>query len=171
MVLPKFRPQPRQPFLLYHFPLIMSAAELWPQPNNDRQCCCHIRVLKQARLSTWATAWQNQQNDMCAQRRFRSAWASAQSDQSLRCPHEEALRPWLPIERTAKTLVRLGEQAILLVLSCCGSVVDTQPFMPSGLCCYPYYLDESVCHIWSVSFILFIDVVLGKNLFSVKQTV
>ena len=28
-----------------------------------------------------------------AQRRLRSAWASAQSDQSLRCPHEEALGP------------------------------------------------------------------------------
>ena len=32
----------------------------------------------------WAATWQNQQNDMCAQRRLRSAWASAQSDQSLR---------------------------------------------------------------------------------------
>ena len=40
---------------------------------------------------------------MCAQRRLRSAWASAQSDQSLRCPHEESLGPWLPTERTAKT--------------------------------------------------------------------
>ena len=29
--------------------------------------------------------------------------ASAQSDQSLRCPLEEGLGPWLPIERTAKT--------------------------------------------------------------------
>ena len=28
---------------------------------------------------------------VCAQRRLRSAWASAQSDQSLRCPHEESL--------------------------------------------------------------------------------
>ena len=28
-----------------------------------------------------------------AQRRLRSAWASAQSDQSLRCPHEESLGP------------------------------------------------------------------------------
>ena len=27
----------------------------------------------------WAAAWQNQQNGMCAQRRLRSAWASAQS--------------------------------------------------------------------------------------------
>ena len=30
--------------------------------------------------------------------KLRSAWASAQSDQSLRCPHEESLRPELPIE-------------------------------------------------------------------------
>ena len=44
---------------------------------------------------------------LCAQRRLRLAWASAQSDQSLRCPHE-ALGPYLPIERTAKTLIRLG---------------------------------------------------------------
>ena len=31
----------------------------------------------------WAASRQNQQNDMCAQRRLRSAWASTQSDQSL----------------------------------------------------------------------------------------
>ena len=36
----------------------------------------------------WAAAWQNQQNDLCAQRRLRSAWASAQSDQSFRCSHD-----------------------------------------------------------------------------------
>ena len=37
-------------------------------------------------LSTkWATSWQNQQNGMCTQWRLRSVWASAQSDQSLRC--------------------------------------------------------------------------------------
>ena len=45
---------------------------------------------------------------VCAQRRLRSAWAYAQSDQSLRCPHEEILGPQLPTERTAKTLIRLG---------------------------------------------------------------
>ena len=39
----------------------------------------------------------------CAQRRLGSAWASAQSDQSLGCPHEESLDPWLPFECTAKT--------------------------------------------------------------------
>ena len=42
------------------------------------------------------------------QRRLRSAWASVQSDQSLRCPPEESLSPKLPIKRTAKTLIRLG---------------------------------------------------------------
>ena len=30
---------------------------------------------------------------LCAQQRLRTAWASAQSDQSLRCPHEETLGP------------------------------------------------------------------------------
>ena len=30
---------------------------------------------------------------VCAQRRLRSAWASGQSDQSLRRPHEESLGP------------------------------------------------------------------------------
>ena len=33
----------------------------------------------------WAASWQNQQNYTCAQQWLRSAWASAQSDQSLRC--------------------------------------------------------------------------------------
>ena len=33
----------------------------------------------------WATSWQNQQNGICAKRRLRSAWASAQSDQSSLC--------------------------------------------------------------------------------------
>ena len=30
----------------------------------------------------WAAAWQNQRNNLCAQQRLRSAWASAQSDES-----------------------------------------------------------------------------------------
>ena len=74
-----------------------------------------------------AVSWQNQQNYHCAQRRL----SSAQSDQSPRCPHEETLGPQLPIERTSKTLIRLGgsefslgAQTILLVLSWNGSIVD-----------------------------------------------
>ena len=56
----------------------------------------------------WATAWQNQQKDLCTQQRLRSAWTSAQSDHSLCC----ALNGWLRTQgffkRTAKTLIRLG---------------------------------------------------------------
>ena len=35
----------------------------------------------------WAGVWQNQHNDLCPQRRLRSAWASAQSDQCLCCAY------------------------------------------------------------------------------------
>ena len=45
---------------------------------------------------------------LCAQRRLRSAGASSQSHQSLCCPHEESLGPYLPTERTVKTLIWLG---------------------------------------------------------------
>ena len=80
----------------------------------------------------WAASWQNQRNGMCAQRRHRSAWASAQSDQSLLCAF---------FIRTAKTLIRLGgcqgwsesslgAHAILFVLSCGGS--------------YAYYFQEQI---------------------------
>ena len=66
-----------------------------------------VRLALDARDSaaryTWTPAWQSQQNGYCAQRRHRSACASAQSDQSLRCPHEQTLGPQLPIERTTKT--------------------------------------------------------------------
>ena len=65
-------------------------------------CAYRYVTLKLSRLVTKQTKW------LCAQQRLRSAWASAQSDQSLRCPHEESLGPYLPIERTAKTLIRLG---------------------------------------------------------------
>ena len=57
---------------------------------------------------------------------------SAQSDQGDRCPPEAKLGPKRPIERTAKTLIRLGgcpggsesslgTKVILLVLLCGGS--------------------------------------------------
>ena len=46
--------------------------------------------------------------DLCTEQRLRSAWASAQSDQHLCCLHEETLGPKLPIQRTAKALIRLA---------------------------------------------------------------
>ena len=88
-----------------------------------------VRLAVDARDSaaryTWAAAWQSQQNGHCAQRRHRSACASAKSDQSLRCPYEQTLGLQLPIERTTKTLIwsesSLGTKAILIVLSWGGS--------------------------------------------------
>ena len=50
-----------------------------------------------------------QTNDLHVQQRLRSAWASAQSDQCLFCWHEVTLGPWLPIDYTVKTLIRLGK--------------------------------------------------------------
>ena len=68
---------------------------------------CHPQwFLKWFQYENWAMARQNQRNDLCAQWRLRSAWA--QSDESQRCPPEAKLGPKLPIERTAKTLIRLG---------------------------------------------------------------
>ena len=60
---------------------------------------------------------------LCAQQRLRSAWASAQTDQSLCC----ALKTQDFFMWTAKTVIRLiwvfpGRTAILLVLSCRGSI-------------------------------------------------
>ena len=53
-------------------------------------CSAHWKLGHNTRY-IWAASWQKQQNGMCAQRRLRSARASAQSYQSLRCPHEENL--------------------------------------------------------------------------------
>ena len=58
-----------------------------------------------------AAAWENVPSDMCAQQRLRSACASAQSDQSLRCPHEETSCPWRSKMRPVKTLIRQREWA------------------------------------------------------------
>ena len=76
-------------------------------------------VTASVRQNIWAATWQNQQNECAPSEdsdqlghppslRLRSAWASAQSYQSLCCPHEESLGPYLPTERTAKTPIRLG---------------------------------------------------------------
>ena len=48
---------------------------------------------------------------MRIQRRFKSASASAQSDQCLRLRTEETLHSWLPIECPLKTLIRLRVRA------------------------------------------------------------
>ena len=55
------------------------------------QWTVHQWKLSVHEISIWAVAWQNQQINMCAQQRLRSSWASAQSDHSLRCLHDETL--------------------------------------------------------------------------------
>ena len=42
------------------------------------------------------------------QRRHRSAWADAQGDQSIRCPHEELTSPWLPSKCTVEAYFLLN---------------------------------------------------------------
>ena len=53
--------------------LIISLLCYWKHSRTNITWCPNI----------WAASWQNQQNDLCTQQRLRSAWASAQSDQSL----------------------------------------------------------------------------------------
>ena len=76
--------------------LFLCQHEAW------KNMCCICRLEEEA---FWATSWQNQQNDFRAQRRLRSAWASAQSDQSLCCARNGTQ---FCFRRTALTLIRLG---------------------------------------------------------------
>ena len=80
---------------------------MWLVLRLSREIACHILNWKY--WKSWAASWQNQQNGMYPHRRLRSAWASAQSDQSLCC----ALRTQAFFMRTAKTLIRLDAQADL----------------------------------------------------------
>ena len=79
----------------------------------------------------------------CVQQRLRSAWASAQSDQSLHCALNRQLRTQGFFMRTAKTLIRLGRcpgwsqsllgaQVILLVLLCGSSSTIFLIWMKNG---------------------------------------
>ena len=44
---------------------------------------------------------------LCVTRRLKLALTSAQSDQSIRCPHEKRFGPYLPTEGSVKSLIRL----------------------------------------------------------------
>ena len=60
----------------------------------------------------WVSTWQNKQSELCAQRRLKSAWASAQSDQSLRYALNGKLSTRCFFMRTVKTLIRLSGRLI-----------------------------------------------------------
>ena len=115
------------------YPLCMKLGDSLDKFGIQFRVILKLIILRQL-LHNWAALWQKQQNCMCAQRRLSSAWASTQSDQSLRCPLEEILDPYLSIKRTTKTLIRLGgcpgwsesslgAHGILFVLSWGGSYV------------------------------------------------
>ena len=77
------------PFFFTHF---LTLWEFYSRRCRTLKRYCHTMfhcssymtktAMKGSENHIWAATWQNQQNDMCAQRRLRSAWASAQSDQS-----------------------------------------------------------------------------------------
>ena len=75
----------------------------WLNRLNERSDINMIPCNSSTYLSYLRRSMTKPKHGMCAQRRHRSAWASAHSDQSLHCPHEETLGPQLPLERTAKT--------------------------------------------------------------------
>ena len=50
---------------------------------------------------------ENVPTKICAQRRLKSAYESAQPDQSIRCPHEEVLYHWQYKTRPGKIRIRL----------------------------------------------------------------
>ena len=94
--------------------LILSAVN--PFNPKETVLCWYLSVSAQIYLVfIWATSYQNQQNDLCTQRSFRSAWASAQSDQSSLCTLRIASKDQGFFMWTAKTLIRLGGQVYLLV--------------------------------------------------------
>ena len=90
-----------------------------------------LSSVKLSEIMIRAMTWQNQPNGFCAQRRPRSAWASAQSDQSSLSAWrklESSAIHWAHSEDSDQTgwMPRLiwvfaGHTLILLVLSCCSS--------------------------------------------------
>ena len=66
--------------------------------------CFVLHVIK----IIWATTWLNQQSECASSEDSDQPGHPPSLNQSLRCPHEESLGPFLTIERTAKTLIRLG---------------------------------------------------------------
>ena len=82
-------------FLYYNFLNVHVKVTVLYKPNdlfNNQwmkigvELICIIESLKaDEQNAKWAEAWQTQQNNLCPQRRLRSAWTSTRSDQSLHC--------------------------------------------------------------------------------------
>ena len=103
--------------------LLESAHSKYPQcmslwrSNKSTKIIIKYPRSKFLYFNNWATSWQNQQNDFCAQRRLRSAWHSLISTVVVRCLDSMISRvsilaiSWLKLsslaEQTGLSLTRL----------------------------------------------------------------
>ena len=91
-----------------------------PPPNNNQMVAQYLSNSRLAHKTDWWLLWvlwpiqYYMSRDMtkptkwlCAKQRLRSAWASAQSDQSLRCALNGYLRTQASFMRTVKRLYRV----------------------------------------------------------------
>ena len=81
-------------------------------PSDLMRCLSYLDARQAVTDYSWAAMRENVPSDMCVRRKLKSACASAQSDQSLRRPHERTLHPWLSKMRQVKILIRLRECAV-----------------------------------------------------------
>ena len=106
--------------LIRVYTVCKSLCIFWMHYSKETPFCSTFRVIgvRHFRIFTvhviWAASWQNQQNGMCTKRRLRSAWASAQSDQSLHYALNGYLRTHGFFMRTAKTLDQYGQMPRLI---------------------------------------------------------
>ena len=80
-------------------------------PSNSAVVWQNHEVLRTMHKSIWPATWEKVPFNICAQIRLKSACASAQTDQSINCPREETLIPWLSKMRRMNILIRLRECA------------------------------------------------------------
>ena len=133
--------------------LISQAFQSTANTGSNRQCTVsghHIDPFIPGKFiyscnfneSIWAAAWQNQWNGMCTQRRLRTAWASAQSDQSLRCALNRKLRAQAFFMQTGKTdQSGLMPRLIWVFAGCTGHFVH-------------FVMLQLICHLRGVWFIV-----------------
>ena len=106
----------------------------WKGPQQNKifghKCfiCLQSSLLRSSNEASWninwTATWQNHQNDLCAHQRLRSAWASAQFDQSSLCaPWVDKDPSFFHVDREDSDQTGQMQKVILLVLSCCGSTV------------------------------------------------
>ena len=62
-------------------------------------------------IGKWTAMSEDVPSYMWDERRLKSTCACAQSDQSIRCPHEETLHSWLSKMRPVTILIRMRENA------------------------------------------------------------